>query len=256
MAQRAGLKFLLPLLALAALPQASRAQATGPYIDEKTFDSYDLESLKGGEWVEYRWTAETVTDKGVSKPGMEYSYRIACVLVEPETVWFESSEFTARQPDLKGTLVLAAVGRKSGLVTRAWWGKPGETGKELKVQKAGVATPWSGVTGTAKVTRETIKAGGAEYECEKIESELTTTFNGTVAKAKHTLWNSETVPFKGKAPSEVAKESMKSLTWEGTPTWKGWKVKETIERKIGEDISKATKELLGCGTDAKPTIEK
>ncbi|MEK7466402.1 MAG: hypothetical protein AAB074_03215 [Planctomycetota bacterium] len=253
MRTRAGLAVLV---ALATLPPTALGQATEPSIGERAFDQYDLGSLKGGEWVEYRTTSEMAMGSGEWKPMSDMSYRVACVLAEPETIWFESSQYTLGNPAWKGTVVLAAVAKKSGLVTQAWWGKPGETGKEIKVAKMPEGKPSTDTTGTGRATRETVKAGGLEYECEKIEIELTSTFNGMESKSKMTSWNGEKVPFKGKDLSAVAKAGMERLAWDGKPTWKGWLVKSVLESKMDKTRSKSTTELQGCGTDAKQTLKK
>lgn len=247
-------------LVLALCATQAQAQMPDPVIQEGMYSYYDLSGLKGGEWVEYESTSEMVMPNVPANP-QKSSSKMACVGVEGDTVYLESDEMLSYNPAWKGMVIMCAVDKKSGNVTKAWWGKPGEAGKELKVQKPEGGKPVEPAkfdgSGTAKVSKESIKVAGADYDCEKIEMDMTTKANGMESKTKITTWSSEKVAFKNKAQAADAKDPYDGkIKWEGKAEGKGGVVKQTMESAGTGYTMKSSKEIKASGTDAKMSLKK
>lgn len=247
-------------LVLALCAMNVQAQMPDPTIPEGMFAAYDLSGLKGGEWVEYEMSSEMVMP-GVPPNPQKSGYKIACVGVEGDTVYIESDQMTSYNPAWKGMVIMCAVDKKSGNVTKAWWGKAGEAGKELKVEKAAGGAATAGAkfegSGTAKVSKDTCKAGGTDYDCEKIEMEITQKVNGQDSKSKTTTWTSEKVAFKYKQQAADAKDPYDGkVKWEGKAEGKGGLVKSVSEMAGQGYTMKSTMEIKASGTDAKMSLKK
>lgn len=247
-------------LVLALCATQAQAQMPDPVIQEGMYSYYDLSGLKGGEWVEYESVSEMVM-AGVPPNPQKSSSKIACVGVEGDTVYLESDQMLSYNPAWKGMVIMCAVDKKSGNVTKAWWGKVGEAGKELKVEKAAGGKPTEAPkfdgSGTAKVSKETIKAGGADYDCEKIEMDITMKVSGQESKSKTTSWTSEKVAFKYKAQAADAKDPYDGkVKWEGKAEGKGGIVKSVTEAAGTGYTMKTSMEIKASGTDAKMSLKK
>jgi hypothetical protein len=235
------------MLVLALCSLTAQAQMPDPTVAESQMQAYDIGALKAGDYVEY--------EMSMMGGAMKSSYKLACVGVEGDTVWIETDQLTSMMH--KGTLILMAVDKNSRKVTKAFWGKPGEKGKELKVQGGGGATAQPTdtpkVTGTGKVSSEKVKVKDTEFDCEKLEMETSTKIQGTEYKSKSTTWNSEKVAFKAYVDEKSdASKAMGDIKWEGTPSGKGGLVKMESE-SMGQ---KTTITLTGWGTDAKQQVQK
>jgi hypothetical protein len=234
---------------------AASAQSPDPPVMDGMFSYYDLDAFKGGEWVEYETTM--TVHAGDKSRSTTTSWKTSCVGIDGDTVLFETTTPLQSVPDWKDFVVLVAVDRKSGKVTKAWWGKPGETGKELKVTPSPVAPANSEVTGTGKVSRDTVSAAGSDYECEKIETDLVMkSGNSGEMKIKSSSWNSEKMPFHTKSLPAAAKAMVDKLKWETQPTGKGFMVKSESAMEATNYSSKSSTVLKACGTDAKATLKK
>lgn len=246
-------------LALALCSSTAMAQMPDMEIPENMMSSYDLSGLKGGEWIEYETTSEMVM-QGVPPNPQKSSYKIACVGIEGDTVYIESSQMTAMNPMTKDEVQMYAIDKKTGNITKAWQGKAGAAGRELKVKKAEPVANGGGTTvdqsGTAKVSKETIKAGGQDWDCEKIDMDLVTKVAGTESKSKTTTWSSESVAFKFKGGDASGTPANDKIKWEGKAEGKGGMVK-MVSDMAGQGYSmKTVMEIKASGTDAKMSLKK
>lgn len=254
------LTLICSALVLALCATQAQAQMPDPVIQEGMYSYYDLSGLKGGEWIEYETTSEMVM-QGVPPNPTKTSSKMACVGVEGDTVYLESDQMLSYNPGWKGMTIMCAVDKKTGNITKAWWGKVGEAGKELKVEKAAGGKPAEAPkfdgSGTAKVSKESIKVAGADYDCEKIEMDITTKANGMESKMKTTSWTSEKVAFKYKAQAADAKDPYDGkVKWEGKAEGKGGLVKSTSDMAGTGYTMKTTMEIKASGTDAKMSLKK
>jgi hypothetical protein len=233
-------------LALALCSLNAQAQMPDPTVSDVQMQAYDIAALKAGDWVEY--------EMSMMGGAMKSKYKLACVGVEGDTVWIETDMMTAQMHP--GTFVLHAVDKNTRKVTAAYWGKPGEKGKELKVSASGGGTANPGeapkITGTGKVSSEKIKAGDKEYDCEKLEMDTTMKVSGMEIKSKSTTWNSEAVAFKSYIdPNADNTKAMGDIKWDGKPSGKGGLVKMVSE----SSGMKTEVTLVGSGTDAKQQVQ-
>lgn len=238
------LTFLMGLALLAVCPMMAQAQMPDPTVYDTSMAYYDIGALKAGDWVE----VETVMMGGSYKT----KAKTACVGVEGDTVWIEVAS-----PYGDGTMLLYGVNKGDRKITKAYWGKPGEVGKELKVQPmpGGGVAPTSEKpkqSGTVKVSTDKIKVGDQELECEKIESEITTESSAGKYTGKMTMWYSEKVPFKYFIDEKAEKTVDDSgIKYEGKPSYKGGVAKMIS----GEGQAKSETNVIGFGTDAKQTVK-
>lgn len=238
------LLFGLALVAVCSV--TAQAQMPDPTVYDIYVQHYDIGALKAGEWVEYE------TDMGMA--GVPKSkQKWACVGVEGDTVWIETDAYTAQMHP--GTLILLGVDKNTRKVTKAFWGKPGEVGKELKVQALGGGAATDGeqpeTTGTAKVSKETLKVGGADVECEKVEYDTKTKSKAGESTSKMTTWVSDKVPFKYFVDEKATTGANYKVKWEGKSEVKGGGVKTYVESQY----AKMTTMLVGFGTDAKQQVK-
>jgi len=241
------------ILAAAAMISGCGAIPTGggggadPTSTYKVYDNncahYDVAALKEGDWVEYE--AKSSAGGGVSKT------RTACVKVD-SLVWIETAV-----AGYEGWYLLVGVDKADRKVKKAYMGEKDKEAKELKVEPAPTAAAGGNtdykVRGTGKVSRESVTVKGTAYDCEKIDTNSTTTVSGKDYASKSTTWVSEKVPFRYYVDEKANAAAMNNADykWEGKPSVKGGYVKMTSES------SGMTSEmnLVGCGTDAKMTVK-
>jgi len=241
------LTFVFGSLVLALCSMNAQAQMPDPTVQDTQFAAYDIGALKAGEWVEYSMEAY----------GQKYSYKYACVGVEGDTVYIEYADMGLAMMH-KGTVILVAVNKGDRKVTKAWWGKPGEKGKSIEVKAtpaAGAGTPGETpkMKGKGKVSKEKCNVAGKDFDCEKLEMEITTTVQGKDYVSKSSVWMAENVPFKNFVDEKAdPAKAMGDITWEGKPSGKGTMVK-TESEMMGQ---KSVIALSGTGTDAKQTLQK
>jgi len=237
-------RLLLAALAAAVLATDASAQDTRPDVSVNAWVDFDIASFKAGEWVKRR------LDRDGEKP---LEYRVACVAADADVVWIEEDRTTAES--WPGTVILCSVGRKDRLVQRAFWGKPGETGRELNLTKAGYNNPGNdAASGTGEVTKINARVKDKEVPAEKVEIKTATEGLGAPIKARQLIVMAEGIPFplyadeKGVCPASIQEGT---IEWKGKPTWKGGLV--TLQF---EGSSKWTLALVDWGTDAKATLRK
>ncbi len=231
-------------------------------VAETSLFSYDISSLKQGDWVEY------ASVSGSSA----WSSRWACVQVEENVVWIEISTSVA-----DSEVRLLGVSKASNLVLFAYAGKRGEVGRKLKVterhemtasiQPGGKQTEREGrkispdeerkpnpdeeAKCTVSPEKEEISVGEQKFVCEKWTVEYR--FGGDAKdKRVDTMWVSDKIPF-GRRLDKAGNPMVygRDLPWEGKRTLNGGSVKESHERPGGT----GTRVLKGFGTDAKPTVK-
>lgn len=237
--------FGLALVAMCSI--TAQAQMPDPTVSDMQMSMYDIGALKAGDWVEYEQEAY----------GQKYSMKYACVGIEGDTVWIEYSDAGLAMMH-KGTAILVAVNKGDRKVTKAYWGKPGEKGKELKVTETPkgdgskpAETPK--ITGTCKISSEKCSAAGKDFDCEKMAMETSMTMNGAEYKSKTTMWKSDAVPFGYYMDDKGEwKKAMGDIKMEGEAKCKGGVVKTETEMSG----MKTVMVLKGIGTDAKQTIQK
>ncbi|MBI2923293.1 MAG: hypothetical protein HYY18_19730 [Planctomycetes bacterium] len=232
------------LLVVAFLAGTAVAQDSPPDVSENAWLDHDFGGAKAGEWVKRR--LERDGEKAIE-------YRVACVAVDADAVWIEEDRTTAEY--WPGTVILCSIGRKDRKVLRAFWGKPGETGRELRLTRARLPDPGNdAATGTAEVTAAKVKVGERELDAEKIEIKTTAEGFGAPVKARQLIVLAPEVPFplyvdeNGVCPASIQEGK---IEWKGKPAWKGGLVK--LEFEGG---TKSTLTLADCGTDAKATLRK
>ncbi|KAF0245875.1 MAG: hypothetical protein FD180_1234 [Planctomycetota bacterium] len=236
-------------LVLALCASMASAQMPDPTVSDMSMSMYDVGSLKAGDWVEYETEAY----------GQKYSTKYACVGVEGDVIWIEYSDAGLAMMH-KGSVILVSVNKGDRKVTKAWFGKPGEKGKELKVSvtpKPAGDPPKSDMKmkGTGKVSKDKLKVKDKELDCEKLEMDIVSTMGGKDYPSKSTTWYCESLPFKyfqDEATKKNSDEMMKDVKWDGKPEGKG----AVARQESGEGPAKSVMACVGCGTDAKATLQK
>jgi hypothetical protein len=233
---------VLAFVAITASLAAAEDQK--PDVSENAWLDYDVASLKNGDWVKRK------LDRDGEKP---VEYRLACVGVEAEVVWIEEDRTTAEE--FPGTVILCSVGLKDRKVKRAFWGKPGEKGRELNLTRRILPNPGdSAATGTAEVTAGKVTVKGKEHVTEKIEIKTEREGFGAPIKVKQVIVLAPELPFAlftdetGDCQASIQEGK---ITWKGKPTWKGGVV--TLQFEGG---TKSTLSLVDWGTDGKATLLK
>jgi hypothetical protein len=231
---------ILSALAAATFSMAAAAEESRPEVRETDLAAYDLAGARPGDWVEY--------ERRFQPGNATRRHRMACVAVDGKLVTVETDEAAgATHP---GTLLVLQADRESSKVVRAWWGKAGGEAKELEVKPAPAdpeaPAPAVKVTGTGRVARETVKAAGREFDCEKVTVETSAEIGGERHSAMLTICRSPEVPF----PLKPAAERAPGVVWEGDPSGKG-----AVVRLVSESGGiRAEITLTGFGNDAKPTL--
>lgn len=235
---------LRPLLALALVASLAAAEESRPDVSENAWLDTDVASLKAGEWVKRR------LDREGEKP---LEYKLACVGVEADVVWIEEDRTTVES--WPGTVILCSVGIKDRLVKRAFWGKPGEQGRELNLTKARLADPGNDAAkGTAEVTAGKAKVKDKEVVTEKIEIKTEVEGLGAPIKARQVIVLAPGIPFGLYADDKgVCRASIQegAIEWKGKATWKGGVVSIVMEGGTKWSLT-----LVDWGTDAKATLRK
>ncbi len=232
----------LVLAALLVLPAAAEEQR--PDVSENAWLDLDVASLKNGEWVKRK------LDRDGEKP---LEYRLACVGVEADVVWIEEDRTTVEF--FPGTVILCSIDLKERKVKRAFWGKPGEKGRELNLTRARVPDPGNdAATGKAEVTAGKATIKGKEHVTEKVEISTEVEGLGAPIKVKQVIVLAPGVPFGLHADAAgVCRASIQEgkIEWKGKPAWKGGLVTLQLEGR-----EKFTLTLVDWGTDAKATLFK
>ncbi|MEK7468827.1 MAG: hypothetical protein AAB074_15735 [Planctomycetota bacterium] len=220
------------------------AQDSKPDVSENAWLDYDVASLKNGEWVKLK------LDRDGEKP---LEYRLSCVGLEAEVVWIEEDRTTVES--FPGTVILCSVGLKDRKVKRAFWGKPGEKGRELNLTRRILPDPGNDAAkGTAEVTAGKVTIKGKEHVTEKIEIKVEIEGFGAPIKTKQVIVLAAEIPFplamdeKGNCRASISEGK---IEWKGKPTWKGGVV--TLQFEGG---TKSTLSLVDWGADAKATLFK
>lgn len=211
-----------------------------PTVMDTTTTYIDIAALKEGDWVE-------TENKG---QGYSMKSKMACVGMKDGLVWIEQTN--SSQP---GWVTLLAVDKADRKTKKAFWGEAGKEAKEIKV----TAAPTGGATaggetpkskGTVKITKETVTVAGKSIECEKSESDITTTVQGKDYRTKSTSWMSDMVPFRSWYDEKQgdAYKGQTDIKVEGK-----WTLKGAAMVKMTSDNGSA--EIIGLGTDAKMTVK-
>ncbi|KAF0245874.1 MAG: hypothetical protein FD180_1233 [Planctomycetota bacterium] len=210
-----------------------------PVVYAETTVSWDIAALKEGEWV------ETETKSGA------YSAKTknACVAIKDGLTWVEQSDSSK-----SGWVMLLGVDKGDRKTKKAYWGKTGEEAKEIKVQNMPTGGAPAGETpksrGTVKISKDTVTVSGTAIECDKSESDITTTIQGKDYRGQSTSWMSDKVPFRSWYDEKSGDyyKNNPDIKVEGKWTLKGAAmVKMTSEG--------STVQLVGMGTDAKMTVK-
>lgn len=208
------------------------------------YSYYDVSALKEGDWVEYESKSKAPGGGGdnVSKT------RYACVKVD-SLVWLE---MTAAGYD--GWYILVGIDKSDRNVKKAYMGEKDKEAKEIKVEPApatGAATTNYKTRGTGKVSKDTVTVKGTAFDCEKVESESTTTVDGKEYKAKSAYWVCDKVSFRYYWDEKANATANADFKWEGKPSVKGGYVKSWSES------SGTTSEmnLVAWGNDAKMSVK-
>lgn len=211
-----------------------------PTVYDSMSTGWDVAALKEGEWVE----TET---KG---SGYSMKSKLACVGTKDGLVWIEQTNSSQA-----GWVTLLGVDKADRKTKKAYWGKAGEEAKEIKVQAmptggGGAAGEMPKSKGTIKYSNETLTVAGKSVECQKMESDITTTYQGKDTRSQSTSWMSDKVPFRSWYDEKAADayKNNSDIKVEGKYTLKGANlVKMTAQG--------TTMEIVGMGTDAKMTVK-
>ncbi|MCC6737768.1 MAG: hypothetical protein IT452_01875 [Planctomycetia bacterium] len=220
------------------------AQDTKPDVSENAWVDFDFSSSKNGEWVKYKLVRDG------EKP---VEYRVACVGVEADVVWIEEDRTTAEF--FPGTVILCSIGIKDRKVKRAFWGKPGEKGRELNLTRRQQPNPGNDAAkGTGEVATATIKIKDKDHESEKVEIKTEVEgFEGSV-KDRQVIVVAQGIPFplatdeKGECRVSISEGT---IAWKSKPSWKGGLYSMQFDGRV-----KSTLSLADWGTDAKATLFK
>lgn len=227
------------LLAAAAGFAIWCGEATGhpdqPYVAQGMLSTWDISSLKAGDWVEYE---EICSEEPVRT-------RMACVAVEADVVWIEyTGQILFFWED---TVLLFSVGKKDRLISKAMWGARGQVGREIRVDpaKAEGASAGPERTGTGVVSEETLKIENKDLKCEKIELD----YKSGESKFHNRTWTSADVPFRYSPPTA----HLSGLKWEGKAAYVGGLVKREVVNPSNGKVETMT--LVGWGHDATRTLK-
>lgn len=211
-----------------------------PMVYDATTTSWDIAALKEGEWVE----TET---KG---SGYSMKSKLACVAIKDGLVWIEQSNSSQ-----SGWVTLLGVDPKDRKTKKAYFGKSGAEAKEIKVQAmptggGGAAGEMPKSKGTVKISKETLTVAGQSIECEKSESDITTTYQGKDTRYQGTTWMSDKVPFRSWYDEKNTDpyKNNSDIKVEGKYTLKGAAL-------VKSEGGGATTQIVGLGTDAKMTVK-
>ena len=200
------------------------------------FSTYDIESLKAGDWVEYE---EEIMEEKMKT-------RMACVAIEEDVAWIE---YTDRNILFfwNDTVLLFAVGRKDRLISKALWGSTGQVGREIRVtpREKDSSTPAVALTGTAVASEDTLKVNGKDLKCEKVALD----YKSGESAFRNRVWASPEVPFRYSPPTA----RLEDLKWEGKATWPGGMVKREVENPSNGKVVEMI--LCGWGHDAAQTLK-
>jgi hypothetical protein len=221
--------------------EGARAQAPAPErkVDESNFlHDFDIEALKAGDWVEYE---NKLCDR-------TFKSKWACVKVEGDTAFIEET--------FGGRFTLYAVSRIYGKITRAW----DKNGKELEIVVIAVEGPRPGdptiaYKGTGAVFASPLTVNGTALRCERTDVKYGFKFSdpkwgGMDPAEDSSEWLSAEVSFR--KPTDD-RDFETQLTWSGKRTVRGGRVKY---QNLWNPKCEHRVDLIGWGTDAKPTISK
>ena len=177
-----------------------------PVVYAESTEEWDIAALKAGEWI------ETETSMG----DFSFKERLACVGIQDGLVWIEKTGGPA------GQVLLLGVDADDRQTKKAFRGQPGQEGREIKIQSM-PAGETAGPRGAFRISTDTIRVNGTVIDCDKEESDLSTTIT----------WWSGQVPFHG---------------WEDGPSTRKGKT------LVGMTSDTVTVILSGTGTDARMTL--
>jgi hypothetical protein len=248
-------RLLAVALLLASAGASSADDPPAPAVHENDLADWDIAALAAGDWAEHELAGRSApATTGNKRPAR----RLACVAVEAELAWIEVTMKNAGK-DWDGMVLSLGAKKSDGKVTRAWWGRSGATGKEVKVgppaggPAVALGAPKPTVTASGTVTKEKAKAGASTYECEKVEIETQLTSSCCDEHARITLWICEKVAFRARLDEKVKVNGLEAeTTWTGKPTVKGGVVKRQVSTGGALEIMT----LLRHGTDAKEALSR
>lgn len=217
-------------------------------VADTLLDPLDLASVKAGEWAESLLTREYRPKGGTSRT-LRSRVRLACVKVEDDAVWIERTTSSAEKPEEK-SVELFQIGKKDRRIRKAWSGKPGGTGREMRIVRR-ILPKAEKTTGTAKVVEEKLKIGESEWTCQRIDFEQVDRSQKEELKYRQGLWLSDRAPFPFRLDEAYLRARYGPLEWQGRPDGKRGIVKEVFE---GSSYTNTT-ELQAIGTDAVPTLK-
>jgi len=211
--------------------------ANQPVVYDTSYSSWDVASLKEGQWVQYEMKGQSARTKN------------ACVKIEGNLVWVEMSTSG------NDWVTLVAVDKSDRKVKKAYWGQAGKEGKEIKVEPmptAGATNTDYKVRGTVKFAKDTLTVKGTSFSCERTDSDMTSTMQGKDYNSKSSVWVSEQVPFRSYWDESQMnkKDPNMDVKYEGKPSVRGGMVRTTSE---GSGVT-TEMNLVDWGTDAKMTI--
>lgn len=249
----------LPVVLVLLFASLAGSLANAQEVDAELLSTYDIGQLKEGDWVEYETKAEMA-----GQPASVMShYKLACVKLDGDTAWIEWNTQAIPPMNQKGSLALYAVDRKTRRILEAYVGDANGVGVKQTVkarapqteeEKAAQAKAMAqmNVSGTGKVSRDTIEVNGVKLDCERVDSEVTMKYPQMEMTTKGMMWSSDKVPFRFFVDENTPDPYKGKIKYEGTPSKMLAMVKLVSEMQHG----KTTMQLLGMGTDAKPTLKK
>lgn len=217
-------------------------------VADTLLDHLDLASVKSGEWAESLLTRE-YRPKGGTPRTLRSRVRLACIKVEEDAVWIERITGSVEKPEEK-SVELFQIGKKDRRIRKAWSGKPGGKGREMRIVKR-ILPKAEKTTGTAKVAEETLKVGESEWACQRIDLEQIDRSQKEELKYRQRLWLSDRAPFPFRLDETYLRARYGELEWQGRPGGIRGIVKEVFE---GSSYTNTT-ELQAIGTDAVPTLK-
>ncbi|MBI2922624.1 MAG: hypothetical protein HYY18_16350 [Planctomycetes bacterium] len=212
-----------------------------PSVDEGDLEAYDVASLVPGQWVEYEIvSASQMTDSSRVRT------RLSCVGLEGDTVWIEQVDYLLARL-YPGTVLLCSVDRTSGRILRAWWGRPGGAGVEVRVRPRPSGGPVATTSRWGDATPETILHARGELSCELVRVLERPDYLPGMSSRTMT-WMCAEVPFRRRS---IQGAGDGDIRWEHPRTIQGGVAREYFS---GLTVRMATK-VVAWGADARPTLD-
>ncbi|MCE9583395.1 MAG: hypothetical protein K8T20_12990 [Planctomycetes bacterium] len=248
------------LLAVLLFPALACAQTEQPTVKDSEFDVYDLESMKAGEWVLKESVSKLPMDSRGAFATVSHRERLACVRVDEDKVWIESSNCDLEAKELV-FVRLWEVDRKTRKVLKAWESMKGAVAQEAKVEKGPerqrqlIDIESDSGKNSETAVKEKLKVGTTEVDCTVVKIEnVRTEKNDKTVKTTCARWFSAEVPFRMRV-AEVEACVGNQIPETASKDLKTSQACVKLELATSDDTWKIAESIVDFGTDAKPTVK-